>query len=167
MPKAKRWIDPSPGNELVDHYVEVETPRHPDAALLLGYWRACMAEHGSFVVGRDIPARAISRILRNVILFEPLPADRDLRVRLAGADVRRRFDRELRGRLMSEMFADEDFEVHRKSAFEVITSGSPIVLDTSLKRGNVEELHTEVLLLPVTARDLKSTWLLATLCYFG
>ncbi len=167
MPQAQRWLAVSPGNELVDHYVRVEAPRHADAVLLLDYWRARMAEHGSFVVGRDIPARPVARILRNVLLFEPLPDNSDLRVRLAGADVRRRFDRELKGHLMSQMFAAADFEVHRKSAFEVITSGLPIVLDTSLKRGNVEELHTEVLLLPVTARDLKSTWLLATLFYFG
>jgi hypothetical protein len=167
MPHARHHAAPSLGDELVDHYFRVDAPRHRDAIALLEYWRARMAAGGGFVVGRDIPARPIARLLRNVILWEPLAGNADLRVRLAGADVRRRFDMQLKGSLMSQMFSAEDAAVHLKSGFEVIAGGQPMVLDTSLRRGNVEELHTEVLLLPVTARDLKSAWLLASLFYFG
>jgi hypothetical protein len=167
MSQIQRQAESLAGDELIDHYIRVETPSHADAISLLGYWRICMAKGDGFVVGRDIPARAISRILRSVILFEPLASETDLKVRLAGADVRRRFDSDLKGRLMSQMFSAADFAVHRKSAFEVIGNGVPIILDTSLKRGIVEELRTEVLLLPVTARDGKSTWLLATLFYYN
>jgi hypothetical protein len=162
MPHTRRALA---AIDLVDHYARVDVPRHPDAVRLLDYWRSCMAK-GGFVVGRDIPARPIARILRSVILHEPFADGSDTRVRLAGADVRRRFDTDLKGRTMSMMFTPEDFKVHLKSSFEVMTSGVPMVLDSCLRRGDVEELHIEVLLLPVTARDLKSTWLLAGLFFF-
>jgi hypothetical protein len=161
----RRAHSPVLGADLVDHFIRVEFPRHRDAIILLGHWRACMTA-GGFVVGRDIPARKIARVLRNVILWEPLADGADLCVRLAGADVRRRFDFDLKGRMMSTMFSPEDFKIHLASTMDVIAGGVPIVLDTALRRGDVEELRTEVLILPVTARDMKSTWVLAGLFYF-
>jgi hypothetical protein len=160
-----RALSPLADDDLVEHFVREEAPRHADAIVLLEYWRACMA-NGGFVVGRDIPARKIARILRSIILWEPLADGSDLCVRLAGADVRRRFDFDLKGRTMSTLFSRADFQIHLTSVHEVIVSGLPIVLDTALRRGAVEELRTEVLILPVTASDMRSTWLLAGLFYF-
>ncbi len=56
---------------LADDFVLVAEPTHRDARALLAYWRHCM-EAGSFVMGRDVPARPIARLLRNLAIHEPL-----------------------------------------------------------------------------------------------
>lgn len=153
--------------DLVDHYLRVEQPRHRDAKKLLAYWRECKAKGEGFVVGRDIPARPIASMLSNIVLYEPLSNNKDLRVRLAGASVRHRLQPDLKGSLLSQQFAGADFEHHLESSFETMRSGEPMILDSSLKRGSMEEIHSEVLLLPVTAPDLTSTWLLVGMFYFN
>jgi len=152
---------------LVDHYHRVEQPRHRDAKTLLAYWHACIAKGGGFVVGRDIPARPISSILGNIVLCEPLSNGMDMRVRIAGGMVRHRVLPVSRGSLLSEDFSGEDFKHHLALCFEAMRCGVPVILDSSLKRGELEEIHSEVLLLPVTAPDLTSTWLLAGMFYFN
>jgi hypothetical protein len=152
--------------DLLDHYAPVETPRHPDAITLLAYWRGCVDAGDGFLIGRDIPARPIANLLRSLIVNEPLADGSDMMIRLAGAMVRRRFGGDIKGHLMSEIFPPRDFASHRASAFAAIRTGHPIIVDSSLKRGGVEELHTEALLLPVTARDRKSIWLLVGVFYF-
>jgi hypothetical protein len=152
---------------LVDHYHRAEQPRHRDAKTLLAYWRACIAKGSGFVVGRDIPARPIANILSNIVLCEPLSNGMDMRVRLAGSMVRHRVLPVSKGSLLSEDFSGEDFKHHLALCFEAMRSGVPVILDSSLKRGVIEEIHSEVLLLPVTAADLTSTWLLAGMFYFN
>jgi hypothetical protein len=153
--------------ELIDHYLCVEQPRHAGAKKLLAYWQDCMAKGDGFVVGRDIPARPIAEVLSNIVLYEPLPDGSDLKVRLAGASVRHRVVPDLKGSLLSQQFFGEDFKHHLASSFETIRSGVPTVLDSSLRRGSFEEMHSEVLLLPVTAPDLVSKWLLVGMFYFN
>jgi hypothetical protein len=151
--------------DLVEYYKRVAEPRHDDAARLLAYWQSCMAA-GGFVVGRDLPARPIAGLLQSIAMHVPLADYSDFRVRLTGSAIMRRFGGDTRGRLLSEIFPPEDFKHHLAASIEVVTTGRPIVLDSSLKRGNLEEMHTEVLLLPATSPDLKATWLIAGLFFF-
>src|SRR5258708_2143083 len=154
-------------DELVDYYKHVDAPRHPDAIRLLDYWHSCIAEHGDFIVGRDMPARPIANLLRNVVVYEPFPDASDLRVRLAGDGTRRTFQVELKGTLLSEQFSGKDFEHHRAVSFEVIGSKRPMIIESRLRRGNVEELHSEIVLLPVTAQDRKTVLLIVGMFFFG
>lgn len=151
----------------VDHYARVEDPHHRDGVKLLDYWQTCIAKGDGFVVGRDIPARPIASLLRSISIYEPLPAESDMRVRLAGEMAARRFNCDIKGRLMSEIFPEEDFEHHLDVSFEALHTGEPIVLDSRLEFRGIEKLHSEALLLPVTAPDLKTPWLLVGLFYFG
>ena len=156
----------APAN-LVEYYGLVPEPRHPDAVKLLDYWKACMAKGHGFVVGRDIPARSIASILRSVVVCEPLPDGSDLKLRLAGANVRRRFQGEIKGSLLSQIYPGEDFSHHLSASIDVIRSGKPSTFDTSLKRDGIQELHSEILVLPVTAPDLKAAWVLIGMFYFS
>ncbi|HXC54948.1 MAG TPA: PAS domain-containing protein [Rhizomicrobium sp.] len=153
--------------ELVGYYARVDAPRHPSANRLFAYWRDCVAARGIFVVGRDVPARPIANLLCNIVINEPLADGSDMRVRLAGTSVRRRFGGDIRGHKLSELFSPEDFSHHVAASFEAVRTGKPVILDSSLKRGGVEELHTEVLLLPVKSGDLQTDWLLVGIFYFN
>jgi hypothetical protein len=151
---------------LRDDFVLVTEPTHPDARVLLAYWRQRM-EAGSFIMGEDVPARPIARLLRNLAVHEPLADCTDMRTRLAGDGIRRRFDGEIKGRCLSELFPPKDFEHHRDTAYEVLRTGTPVIIESRMMRETVLELHLEAVLLPMTAPDLVSRWLLAGLFYFN
>jgi hypothetical protein len=154
-------------DELVDYYKHVEKPRHTDGRRLLDYWHECIAEHGEFVVGRDMPARPVASILRSIVVYEPFDDESDLRVRLAGDSTRLILRVDLKGTLLSEQFSGKDFEHHRAASFAVLRTKRPMVLESSLRRGNVEELHSEIVLLPATAQDMKSALLIVGMFFFG
>ena len=61
----------------------IEGPRHPGAKLTFDVWQERMAQ-GGFVVGRDIPSRALGGVLRNLAVYEPLEGGEDFRIRVAG-----------------------------------------------------------------------------------
>jgi hypothetical protein len=151
---------------LRDDFVQVAEPSHPDARMLLEYWRERM-ETGSFVMGRDVPARPIAKLLRNLAIYEPLSDGTDMRTRLAGDGVRRRFDADIKGRCLSELFPPKDFVQHRDRAYGVLRTGTPAIVESRMIRETVLELHLEIVLLPIMAPDLLSRWLLAGLFYFN
>src|SRR5258706_6428973 len=111
---------------LVGYYTHVDEPRHADAICLLQHWQACVAESGDFLIGRDIPARPIAKLLHSIVVYEPLPGDGDLRVRLAGDNTRRLFHVDLKGTLLSQQFSGKDFTHHLAASFEVIRTKWPI-----------------------------------------
>jgi hypothetical protein len=152
--------------ELVDYYKPVDEPRHPDAKRLLDYWNARIAAHGDFIIGRDMPARPIASILRSIVVYEPFADESDFRVRLAGDGTRRMLKVDLKGTLLSEQFRGKDFEHHRAASLEVIHSKCAMIIESSLRRGNIEELHSEIVLLPALARDLTSALLIVGMFFF-
>ncbi len=152
---------------LVPHYSQVETPRHENGKKLFDYWGAVVAREGSFRIGRDIPARPIAALLRNISINEPMGDGKDMRVRLAGSGMRRRFGREVAGSRLSKLFPSPAFEYHRDIGLGVLSSGKPHIVDCSLKRERIEELHSEILLLPIVDRDGESPLLLVGSFYFG
>ena len=152
---------------LVDDYATVREPRHAEARKLLDYWCDRVDNAGDFIVGRDIPARPIASLLRSIVVYEPVWDSMDFRVRLAGDSARRRFQGDIKGTLLSEQFSGRDLEHHLAAAIETIRTKRPMAIESRLKRGTVEELHSEILLLPVTAPDRQSTWLLVGMFFFG
>jgi len=152
--------------EMIDEYEHVAQPRHPDGKILLDYWQHCVDQHGDFVVGRDIPSRMIARLLSSVVVSEPVDGGANYRIRLAGTSVRRRFGDEIGGRMLSDMFSPEDFAHHLADTNLVLQTGKPLVVDSRLRRGVVEELHSEVVLLPVKSPDGTQHWSLVGVFYF-
>ncbi|MEJ0043437.1 MAG: PAS domain-containing protein [Rhizomicrobium sp.] len=142
-------------------------PRHPGAGRLLDYWQAVMARGDGFVAGRDVPARAIAALLRNIMLNQPLADGTDIKVRLAGSSVRRRFATVERDTFLSALFPPDDFRHHLAAGLQVVATGQPLVVDSSLKRGAVEELHMELIILPILDSDRATPLLLVGVFYFG
>lgn len=150
---------------LEDHFATVETASHPDAQKLLAFWDARPSD--GIVVGRDIPSREISGLLSSIAIWEPLAGWSDMRARLSGASVQKRFGFDVKGHLMSECFPPEEFLDHLEGLERVIKSGQCGVLDSRLVIGAVEKLHLEVVVFPVLSPDRTSTWALMGLFYFN
>jgi hypothetical protein len=151
--------------DLSETAAQISEPVHFGARLLFERWRELQGGDG-FVVGRDVPARQLGGILRNLAVFEPLEDCRDFRVRLAGTAFLRRFGRDITGLKLSEIFQEAGLERHRANMAEVVRSGAPFAYDVKLKRGNRTVLHAEALRLPVQSADRMSTWVLSGLFYY-
>jgi hypothetical protein len=167
MARSLRQSDLLAGvDTLVDRYVHVDQPSHTQGRILLDYWQFCMEKHGCFVVGRDIPARVIATLLAHIIVSEPVKDGTDMRIRLAGTALRRRFGEEIAGRFISELFDAEDFRHHLAAGHEVLRSGRPQIIESRLTRGAVEELHSEAVLLPARSADLAYDWIVTGVFFF-
>ena len=151
--------------DLSETVTRIPEPMHFGAKLLHERWCELQAGDG-FVVGRDVPARQLSRILRNLGIYEPLDDCRDFRARLAGTAFLRRFGRDITGLRLSEIFRQEGLEKHRANMEEIVRSGVPLAFDVGLQRGNRTFLHCEALRLPVWSADRSSTWVLSGLFYY-
>ncbi len=152
--------------ELVDHFRRMNVPRHPDAKALLGYWRTKIDSGEGFVIGRDVPTRSIARLLGNIMITEPIAGVNDMRVYLAGARIRDRFGGDITGRKLSEIFPPKDFQHHQALSVEIMRTGQPAIIDSRMHRSGIDEMQLEVILLPVTARDLVSAWVMAGVFYY-
>ena len=150
--------------DLHDDYAVIAAPRHPDSEKLVAFWNA--REPDGIVMGRDVPSRKIAPLLSHVIVWEPFADRSNMKVRLAGAALQRRFSGDLKGRKMSELFPPVDFRDHLRETFGVIESGAPLVLDSRVFCGNIEHLHLETVLLPISSPDRTQRWLLAGSFYF-
>jgi hypothetical protein len=150
---------------LSDRYAIVQAAHHGDALKLLAFWEARPPD--GIVMGRDVPSRSMACLLSSIMILEPVQDGSDMRVRLAGASLEKRFGYDVKGRLMSEMFPLEEFRDHLKDALSVIETGKAVIIDSRLSAGAVEKLHLEVVQFPIFATDRKSKWVLTGTFYFA
>jgi hypothetical protein len=150
--------------DLHDNFAIIAVPRHPDSEKLIAFWN--LRAPDGIVMARDVPSRKISHLLSHVIVWEPSADRSNMKVRLAGAALQRRFSGDLKGRMMSDLFPPADFRSHLREALSVIESGAPLVLDSHVFCGNIEQLHLETVLLPIVSPDRAQCWLLAGCFYF-
>jgi hypothetical protein len=147
------WGDVDP---LARDFEEVSTrlhePVHYGARLLFSHWEEKQRE-GGFQLGRDLPSRALSTTLRNLMIFEPAADGSDLRVRLAGSALLRRFGRDVTGLMLFDLFAGAQFERHRSQMADMLIDGEPFFRDVARKKGRNNRLHFEVLGLPVRSES--------------
>jgi hypothetical protein len=152
-------------SDMVEKRTRIAEPVHFGARLLFDVWRKQRAADG-FVVGRDVPSRALASVLRNLVLYEPLDGGRDFGVRLAGSALIRRFGCDITGLKLSELFNPESFANYRAAMMDVVTKDAPIDLDVTLTAKGRTQLHFEVLGLPVLAADRSTVWVLGGLFYY-
>ena len=150
--------------DMVESRTRIPEPLHFGARLLFDNWRKRRSA-GGFVVGRDVPSRALSPVLRNLVLYEPIDGLRDFAVRLAGSALIRRFGCDITGLKLSELFDRESFECHRAAMVEIVTTDTPNALDVKLAGKGRTQLHFVVLGLPVLAADRAAVWVLGGLFY--
>ena len=145
--------------------IAIREPVHFGARLLFDNWRKLHADSG-FVVHRDVPSRALASVLRNLVVYEPVEQGRDFRARLAGSALIRRFDCDITGLKLSELFDPATFQTHRKMMQRVIDTGEHAALDIHLLVQGRSQLHFEVLCLPVLSPDRTEAWPLIGLFYY-
>lgn len=154
-------LDPVSAN-LEEIRAEIPRPTQYGACLLLDHWHTREAR-GGFVVGRDVPARDIASILRNLALYEPIEGARDFRVRLAGAAFMRRFGRDITGLKLSQIYDAANFEGQRENLEGVIRTRAPYIVDVKVMRGKRLFLRFEGIRLSVLAPDRRETWVMGGL----
>lgn len=149
--------------EVQSEYRCVDSLDHWLAPEALHFWEHRPAD--GIVIGRDVPSRAIARLLNRIIVYEPVDARQDLKVRLAGTAVRRRFERDITGLKMSEMFAPAEFPVRFRTAMDVIEQNTPRMVRVIHGTMDLEVLRLELLILPIIAPNGSDRWAL-TFCFY-
>jgi hypothetical protein len=134
-------------------------PVHRGARLLLENWHARAAQ-GSFVVGRDVPSRALAKVLSGLVLYEPLHTG-DFRVRLAGHALRRRFGRDVTGENLSRLLDENLFVRHATQMRALLQTGEPFVVEVRVMEEARLRLCYEQVALRVLASDGKTPWVLS------
>jgi hypothetical protein len=144
-------------------YRKVDKLLHPDAAIALRFWRGRPAD--GLRIGRDVPSRAIARLLSRIGICEP--AGGDFRFHLAGSTIGQYYGREVGGALLSELYCDGvECTARRETLTGVIASGEPAMVNQVRRIGEVEVMHLEALVLPVTAADGIGRWVMLFAFFF-
>jgi hypothetical protein len=160
------WGNFDPVNaDLEEVRTPIVTPTQYGARLLLDHWQVCKAGPG-FVVGRDVPSRALAGVLRNLALYEPLKDKSDFRMRLAGTAYMRRFGRDVTGLKLSEMYGESHFGTRRANLAAVIETNAPEIAEVKIERHGRVFLRYEALKLPVLSPDRKDVWIMGAFFYF-
>src|SRR5665213_3237509 len=144
--------------------VQICPSRFTLARALLAHWHDNQAK-GGLVFGQDVPSRELSATLRNLIVYEPLDEGRDFRVRVAGSALIRRFGRDVKGLLLSELFEGGMFARQRDEMNAMIRDGKPFSLDVVLWSGRRNGLQFEVLGLPILASENGPYWPVIAIFY--
>lgn len=149
-----------PGLEEI--HIDKAMPVHRGARLLLAQWQARENE-GRFVVGRDVPTRALASILSGLVLYEPVTDD--FRIRLAGLGLHRRFGRDVTGERLSALLGAAQFHAHAERMHDLLRSGRPLVVEVRLMEEGRIYLCFEMVAVRVFAPDGETPWVLAGLFF--
>ncbi|HEY0281000.1 MAG TPA: PAS domain-containing protein, partial [Rhizomicrobium sp.] len=105
--------------------------------------------------------------LSRVIVHEPIVGGSDLKVRVAGTAIRRRFGRDVTGETMSNLFPADSFPARFKSVLTAIETGAPQFAECQLSTSSFEILRSELVILPVLAPDRVSKWAMTFALFFN
>jgi hypothetical protein len=152
------------GRNLREFRTPIPEPTHFAAKVLLEQWWDRQSR-GGIVMGRDLPSRALSCVLRNLAVYEPVDLGHDYRVRLAGSAFRRRFAREIGGLRLSEFVSQDDFEEYRSNLSKAIVVGAPIIHDVRIARGDKTLAEFETLHLRILAPRGTASWVLGSVFF--
>jgi hypothetical protein len=153
------WGTIAPRSGSVETHIVRAAPVHRGARLLLETWHAREAQ-GRFVVGRDVPSRALAKILSSLVLYEPLYTG-DFRVRLAGHALRRRFGRDVAGETLSRLMDQTQFARHAGRMRGLLETGRPLVAEVRIEEEGRLRLCYELVVLRVLAPDGRTPWVLS------
>ena len=146
-------------------FTVMREPSHYDARHLFVCWRE-RNDEGGFVIGKDVPSRALARVMSHLVVYEPLDGGRDFRARLAGTSLLRRFGRDISGSKLSELFERSAFEAQREDMRTLLRTRQPCVVEVKATVDTYPVLHFEIVALPVLAPDRETPWILSGLFYY-
>ena len=150
-------LNPSPQYRYV-RKVRTEA-NHPNSIALIACWREHEAKDG-MRMGRDIPSRALSKLLPHILITEPIDDWEDARIRLAGTAMLERFGRDIAGTLASEIYTDDQdgakllLQLGRRAS----QSRQPSVVDTRIFVDGIEMMHLEIVLMPIYSANGADIW---------
>jgi len=155
-------VDPR-APDLKETATRLAAPELYGAQILLDAWRA---PDDGFTVGRDIPSRALSPILRNIAVFEPLEDRADFRVRIAGTALLRRFGGDIKGARMTGLYAPATFQRRRQWLIEALDGGKPVDHQIVMQQGDRRPLGFELVYVPALSPDRRQQWVIAGFFYY-
>jgi hypothetical protein len=149
--------------ELDHRFTVVDEPVHASSRQLIAYWRACEAK-GGMRMGRDIPRRAIARLLSQVMILEPFPNWEDAYVRYAGFGTAKFFGRDVTGLLFSAVKAPDRGGTLQQlfvEARDIVAENRCLTRDHRALNAGVEIAHQEVVTFPICSPGGESRWILS------
>jgi hypothetical protein len=156
--------DPVTGQELRIGFESIDQLSHADALVLLDYWRDCR-KAGAFVMGRHVPARAIARLTKHLVVLEPTTGPADFKYRLAGAVLLQRLGRDVTGLTISDVFDAEPARSLIAAARKVIETDAPVFQRIHVRGVLADVRRPELVLLPMSAPDGTTAWVLIGVFY--
>jgi hypothetical protein len=157
--------DPVTGQSLEMTVSEMEAPTHEDAKELFAYWNDCIRA-GDFVMGRDVPARAIMRLTKNLNVTEPVGSGEDFRFRLVGSELTHRIGRDITGMLVSEVYPEAVVKGFLASLNKVVATSTPVFQNVRVVGLLGEVRRPEVVMVPMKSPDRTATWVLHGVFYW-
>jgi hypothetical protein len=147
--------------EYEHRYRIVREPVHPSTLVLTGYWRACEAR-GGMRMGRDIPARAIAPLMKDIVVAEPIGDWDDALLRLVGSAMTEYFGRDVTGMRMTEVHAgnEADRVMLLGGVKYAIAKNRPGTVEQTLLDNGKEVLRQEMTALPLYAPSGAARWIL-------
>lgn len=155
------WIGKS-GPRSEYHVVTSLTHRLSGAARC--FWEQRPAD--GIVIGRDVPSRAIARLLSQIVVYRPIDGGRDFVVHIAGDSVRRRFSADITGKKLTELFPPEECPIRSGTLVEAMERNEPRMVTIGHSNGSLEILRLELLILPALSPDRSEMWPLIFCFYF-
>lgn len=159
--RVANWIE---SGITVAEYTRVDVLEHPDAAAALRFWQNRPAD--GIKIGRDVPSRAIARLLSRTVIYEPMDGGIDFKVHLAGSGIRRRFGRDITGELLSQLYNANDLLPRLKGVQEVLATGEARTARVIHRAADVEVLKIELFQMPLMAPNGTDRWVLTFAFYF-
>jgi len=157
--------DPVTGQSLEMTVREIEAPIHESAKEFFAYWSACSGA-GDFVMGRDVPSRAISRLTKHLNVTEPVGSGEDFRFRLVGSELNHRIGRDITGMLISEVYPEPVAKSLLASLNKVLATNTPVFQAVRVSGLTGEVRRPEVVMVPMKSPDLTATWVLHGVFYW-
>jgi hypothetical protein len=143
---------------------QCNAPAHADSRRLLDFWHT---HECSPVMGRDLPARTIARLLPNVVVFDYRAMRNEFRVRLAGLGLVRRFGHDISHHFLSEIVQGEDLERLHETLMAARDVKVPQIRDVRIRGARRPLLHYEMVCLRILAADRETPLVLGGFFYFN
>ena len=156
--------DPVTGQSLEMTVHEMDAPTHEGAKEIFAYWQE-RCRTGDFIMGRDVPSRAITRLTKNLNVLEPIDAGEDFRFRLVGSELNHRIGRDISGMRVSEVYPDIVVKGFLASLNKV-AAGTPVFQNVRVVGALGDVRRPEVVMVPMKSPDRTATWILHCAFYW-
>lgn len=134
-------------------FSRLDEPTHPSSRQLYDCWLDCRARHGAMQLGRDIPGRAIPRLLRDLTVLEPIDGGSDFIFRLAGSGFLKRCGSDVKGLRFSVLYRGAVLRSNLDSMNTCIREQKPMIYDVRMATPRTILRRHESIDLPIKSQD--------------